>query len=255
MKGSLSWKATRALRLLRDQSMALITKLRSGSAESLVTGTVTASDSGSDLIKKIFDERYYLEQSPSLGNTAISPLEHYQTIGWRDGRNPHPLFDTTWYLKNNPDVAALGCEPLEHYCSDGWRKGLSPGPFFDSKWYLRAYQDVGESGIEPLNHYLRYGIRGGRFPRSIDKELAQLFDRNFARWADRHCTRSLSGTTERQRIHSDRETAIDDLSEALAAAAAASTPEVSILVVAHEKVGPTITSVTAILRSKPRSSF
>ena len=183
-------------------------------------------------------------------------MEHYQTIGWREGRNPHPLFDTTWYLKNNPDVAASGCEPLEHYCRDGWRKGLSPSPFFDSKWYLRAYQDVAESGIEPLHHYLRYGIREeGRFPRSIDNELAELSDRNFARWVDRHCTRLLSERTGDLRIHSDRETAVNDLRDALATAPVESTPEVSILVVAREHVGPTITCVTAILRSKPRSPF
>ena len=209
----------------------------------------------SDLLKEIFDEHYYLAQSPSLKTAAISPLEHYQTTGWRDGRNPHPLFDTAWYLKNNADVAALGCEPLEHYCSDGWRKGLSPGPLFDSKWYLRAYQDVAESGVEPLGHYLRYGIREGRFPRSIDKELAGLSDRDFARWADRHCTRFLSQTTEEQRLHPDRETAINDLREALAAAAVELPPKVSIIVAARDRVTSTITSVTAILLSKPRSPF
>ena len=232
------WRAARPLRVLKAQCIALIAKLQRRVPQiALPTGTtIPKANPVSDFLKEIFEEHYYLEQSPSLKNTAISPLEHYQTIGWREGRNPHPLFDTTWYLKNNPEVAALGCEPLEHYCRDGWRKGLSPSPFFDSKWYLRAYQDVAESGIEPLNHYLRYGIREeGRLPRSIDKELAELTDRNFARWADRHFTRLLSERTGDLRIHPDRETAVNDLRDALATAAVESAPEVSILVAARER--------------------
>ena len=222
---------------LRALGIALTDKLQKRVPKAgLTTGTtIPKANPVSDLLNEIFDEHYYLAQSPSLKTAAISPLEHYQTTGWRDGRNPHPLFDTAWYLKNNADVAALGCEPLEHYRSDGWRKGLSPGPLFDSKWYLKAYQDVAESGVEPLGHYLRYGIREGRFPRSIDMELAGLSDRDFARWADRHCTRFLSQTTEEQRIHPDRETAINDLREALAAAAVELPPKVSIIVAARDR--------------------
>ncbi len=216
---------------------------------------VPESDSDSNLIKAIFDERYYLEQIPSLASTGIPALQHYQTIGWREGRNPHPLFDTGWYLKNNPDVAALGGEPLEHYCRYGWCEGFCPGPLFDSVWYLKTYQDVASAAMEPLTHYLQHGIGDGRFPRSIDKELAELPDRNFARWAAEHCTAFLSLTIKRELIQPLRNTAIKELSEALAAARIEKVPDVSVIVVANNRLDSTLVGVTAVLMSTPRRSF
>ena len=294
IKTSLSWRVTWPLRVLRDEGMAFVNKLRhwaqplrgtlttaiavpeSDSDSNLIKaifderyypeqtpslGTLTTaiavpeSDSDSNLIKAIFDERYYLEQTPSLVSAGILALQHYQTIGWREGRNPHPLFNTGWYLKNNPDVAALGCEPLEHYCRYGWCEGLCPGPLFDSVWYLKAYQDIANAGMEPLTHYLQHGIAEGRFPRSIDKELAELPDRHFARWAAEHCTRFLSQTFERELIEPLRKTAIKELGEALVAARIEKVPDVSVIVAAHNKLDFTLSGVTAVLMSSSRRSF
>ena len=155
--------------------------------------------------------------------------------------------------KNYPDVAALGREPLEHYCKQGWRKGLSPSPFFDSAWYLRAYQDVADAEMEPLTHYLQHGIRECRFPRSIDKELGELKDERFARWAAEHCARFLSRGMKTEQP--TREAAIEQLSKALAAAPTEKAPEVSIIVAAQNEVEFTASTVTSVLLSLPRRSF
>ena len=46
---------------------------------------------------------------------GINPLHHYETIGWKEGRDPSYGFDTLGYLAGNPDVAAAGMNPLDHY--------------------------------------------------------------------------------------------------------------------------------------------
>jgi hypothetical protein len=157
----------------------------------------------------------HLERNPTVAAAGAEPLKHHLDHGWKDRPEAHPLyplFDPAWYLEQNPEVASAGLDPFHHYISRGWREGSCPGPLFDSVWYLKAYQDVADAGMEPLNHYLQHGIREGRFPRSIDKELAELADQNFARWASEHCTCFLSQTREKELGERLRKTAIKDLS-------------------------------------------
>ena len=59
----------------------------------------------------------------------VDPLQHFNTVGWKEGRDPNAFFDTSGYLATYADVKASGANPLEHY---------------------------------PLVHYLQYGIYEGR---------------------------------------------------------------------------------------------
>jgi len=73
-------------------------------------------------------------------------------------------FDAAWYLSRYPDVQGPKGDAVNHYCSVGWKEGRFPNPLFDSRWYLAKYADVREAGENPLIHYLRHGAEEGREP-------------------------------------------------------------------------------------------
>jgi GT2 family glycosyltransferase/glycosyltransferase involved in cell wall biosynthesis len=203
----------------------------------------------------LFDVRYYLEKNPSVASEGISPFQHYRTIGWRKGLDPNPFFDTRWYLERNPEVVSLGVDPLEHYYKYGWRQGLPPSPHFDSAWYLKAYPDVAQAEMEPLMHYLKSGLVEGKFPRSLDREIAELPNRSLAKWIDECCTQFLSSSTGKEFPEAPRETLITNLSHALAARRSENPPDVSIIVPVHNNVDFTLISVASVLMSDPQRSF
>lgn len=112
--------------------------------------------------KKRFDSQWYLEKYQDVKISKMSPEEHYERHGRREGRFPHPptfidyilafpfithnfikvfakkiyfnIFlnsirvDEKWYLKNNPDVVASGIPAREHYIHCGRAEGRSPCP-------------------------------------------------------------------------------------------------------------------------------
>jgi ubiquinone/menaquinone biosynthesis C-methylase UbiE/glycosyltransferase involved in cell wall biosynthesis len=197
MSSSLSWILTRPLRVLRDAVAATVKKVKRrdspppestdgpsntgrktdpGSPLESVAGSSNArleTDPGAELLLTIFDESHYLKQVPSAAESGITPLEHYRTIGWRKGHNPHALFDVGWYLSENRDVDEAGAEPLLHYLEQGWKEGRNPHPLFDVKRYLAENTDVAQAGIEPLCHYCEYGRKDGRYIHPapfVDKE-------------------------------------------------------------------------------------
>ena len=94
---------------------------------------------------------------------ASIALDHFNTFGWHEGRDPNALFDTSGYLAVNQDVAAAGVNPLDHYHQSGWQEGRDPSADFDTTLYLIHNPDVAAAGIDPLQHYLQFGI--GRRPR------------------------------------------------------------------------------------------
>ena len=69
------------------------------------------------LIRKsgLFDEKYYLLRYPDVRFADVDPLQHYLTIGWKEGRSPSAQFDIDAYLQNNADVKSSGINPLVHY--------------------------------------------------------------------------------------------------------------------------------------------
>ena len=73
-----------------------------------------------------------------------------------------PLFDASYYLAQNPDVKAAGVDPLQHFETYGWREGRDPSLLFSDAKYLAAYADVKAAGVDPLLHYRNYGQGEGR---------------------------------------------------------------------------------------------
>jgi hypothetical protein len=47
------------------------------------------------------------------------------------------LFDEGWYRATYPDVERSGMDAIEHYLSVGAREGRNPGPLFDTAYYAR----------------------------------------------------------------------------------------------------------------------
>ena len=113
----------------------------------------------------VFDAAWYLEAYPDI--VGVDPLTHYSSIGWAEGRKPHPLFDTEWYLTTYPDVEASGQNPLAHYLETGWRERRQPNPLFHTRWYLDSNPDISKADIDPLTHYIRSGADEGRHPHPV----------------------------------------------------------------------------------------
>jgi len=78
------------------------------------------------------------------------------------GRNISALFDTSYYLTQNPDVRAAGVDPLLHFETYGWKEGREPSLVFSDAKYLAANPDVKAAGVNPLLHYLSFGQSEGR---------------------------------------------------------------------------------------------
>ena len=109
-----------------------------------------------------FDPDFYKAQNPDVAAAGVDPLNHFRTVGWREGRDPNPYFDTKGYLATYGDVAAAGVNPLDHYNANGWREGRDPSAWFDTSSYLDANPDVRAAGVNPLQHFLANGQFEGR---------------------------------------------------------------------------------------------
>ncbi|MEM0910613.1 MAG: hypothetical protein AAGJ37_06535 [Pseudomonadota bacterium] len=72
---------------------------------------------------RYFDSKWYLRQYPDVSRLNDSPIDHYVTFGWKEGRNPSPKFNTNRYLYNNPDVTRSGINPLDHWIIFGKKEG------------------------------------------------------------------------------------------------------------------------------------
>jgi seryl-tRNA(Sec) selenium transferase len=114
----------------------------------------------------LFDTSHYLSQNPDVADADVNPLEHFNAHGDSEGRSPNPLFDAAFYLQQNPDVAEAGINPFEHFLSFGASEGRDPSPFFDMSFYNEQNPDVTEAGVNPLTHFLSSGQEEGRAPNA-----------------------------------------------------------------------------------------
>jgi GT2 family glycosyltransferase/glycosyltransferase involved in cell wall biosynthesis len=108
----------------------------------------------------LFDEQWYRNGGPPFDGDAY---EHFGTVGWREGRDPHPLFDVAYYLRQAPDLVDGDENPLEHYDRVGSSLGLDPHPLFETAFYLGRYEHL-VGAANPLAHYLKTGAQNGLDP-------------------------------------------------------------------------------------------
>jgi 4-hydroxybenzoate polyprenyltransferase len=123
------------------------------------------------------DADWYLTQYPQAA-AYVSPAEHYDRVGWHQGKDPNPNFSTTLYLRANPDIAAAQINPLIHYLTRGRREGralvepeaawnpagvLTAPEGVDAQWYLARYPETA-SFVSAAAHYAYHGWREGKDP-------------------------------------------------------------------------------------------
>lgn len=98
---------------------------------------------------------------------AIDPAD-------RELLNQSPLFDGAWYAVHHADVEASALSPAEHYLSIGGPLGYLPGPEFDAHGYLERNNDVAMAGANPLLHFIRFGEKEGRVGRKAARMPSSL---------------------------------------------------------------------------------
>lgn len=138
-------------------------------------GTINVNDGNPE-----FDTVYYMTHNLDVFHANVNALDHFNTSGWHEGRDPNALFSVNQYLDANPDVKASGMNPLEHYHQTGWHEGRDPGADFDTTLYLIHNPDVAAAGIDPLAHYLASGKAEGRVAyQAIGQSITGGFDAEY----------------------------------------------------------------------------
>ena len=98
-------------------------------------------------------------QSTGASDTFAFARQHFDTDGWKEGRDPNAVFDTKGYLAAYGDVAAAGINPLGHYDTYGWEgRPRSLPPTSTARNTLQVNGDVAQAGLNPMQHYLQYGL-------------------------------------------------------------------------------------------------
>ncbi len=64
--------------------------------------------------KKFFDAKWYLAENPDLKGIDIPLVEHFLSIGWKEGRDPSPYFNMKAYLAKHPEILPISMNPLIH---------------------------------------------------------------------------------------------------------------------------------------------
>lgn len=111
-------------------------------------------------LEVLFDPVDYASRNAGRLAPGEAPLEHFLSVGLRQGLSPHPLFDAPWYAAKHGVSAAES--PFLHFVTHGEPAGLAPGPCFDVAWYRRTNPDVAAAGVNSLVHYVEFGRGEGR---------------------------------------------------------------------------------------------
>lgn len=81
------------------------------------------------LVEAHLDQDWYLSTYPKVAQSGVSPVMHYLTIGWIEGKDPTPDFSTSFYLNSNSDIRRQGINPFVHFLKHGknekWRRSAS----------------------------------------------------------------------------------------------------------------------------------
>ena len=123
-----------------------------------------------------FDQTYYLQKNPdvlaAVARGETTAVQHFNTFGWKEGRNPNDTFDVNFYLTKNADVLAAGVNPLTHFTQFGAAEGRSPSASFvtaanfDTKTYAAKNPDLAAAGVVTASqlyaHFATFGFDENR---------------------------------------------------------------------------------------------
>jgi hypothetical protein len=124
---------------------------------------------------RLVDDLFYYSHNHDVWTAHADADLHYNTVGWKEGRDPNAFFGTHEYLAINADVKAAGVNPLGHYDTHGWIEGRIPSLAFGTREYLAANPDVAAAHVDPLLHFLAIGASEGRRPE-LPSDLVRGFD-------------------------------------------------------------------------------
>ena len=166
---------------LQDLGLRIVISGPDGSDTLVATEHLRFSDGTIHVVdgSALFDTVYYQRTNLDVFHAGIGALTHYNSVGWREGRDPNAYFDSSWYLAVNPDVRASGINPLQHYEQTGWREGRDPAPNFDVRLYLKNNPDVAAAGMDPLLHFLQFGQAEGRVASPAIGTASSGFDAQY----------------------------------------------------------------------------
>lgn len=120
------------------------------------------------MVAQAFDAEFYLAANPDVAAEGVDPLEHFLTLGWREGRDPTRDFSVDDYLELNPEIAAAGLNPFAHYLASGQAEG-------ESDRHRLGFRQQVIARLKPMSERLAAAERrAGRSPvgRSGDLETA-----------------------------------------------------------------------------------
>lgn len=167
---------------------------------------------------KIFDPRFYREQSPDVAATGANMFAHYICWGRGEGRlssadlrrnkpveaeesvlskasenssasvefrnreliKASGLFDVAVYRRQCPELSAE-IDEIDHYMKVGEKMNLLPSFKFDPEFYGAHNPDVSSSGRNLLVHYINHGLAEGRLNvpfRDLIKSLDESLNQN-----------------------------------------------------------------------------
>lgn len=66
-----------------------------------------------------FDKEFYEDTYTDVGESELSPIEHYMTIGAKQDYNPSEHFNAHFYQLANPEYLLSTPNPLKHYLLEG----------------------------------------------------------------------------------------------------------------------------------------
>ena len=123
----------------------------------------------------MFDCKFYTFCNPELSETSHRNLkEHFDSIGWKEGRDPSAKFNMAAYIQQNIDVAKAKINPLAHYLKFGKKEGRQ---IFLSSWNWKANVLIPENDLIIYRPWIDvYSLR-------LQKpELAELDDDTVLCW-------------------------------------------------------------------------
>jgi hypothetical protein len=122
-----------------------------------------AANAGKASAPGLLDREWYCERYADLVAAGLDPLQHYRSLGWREGRWPSPCFDRDWYRAQATEFGEVEGDPLLHYARHGEAQGRRPIAWFDPVWYRQAH--AVPDRMLALAHYLRHRCSGSVNPR------------------------------------------------------------------------------------------
>ena len=81
-----------------------------------------------EIVKDDFDENYYVSQYGDEISNELTPLHHFLSVGYKEGKNPNSEFVTSFYKNNYDDVKKSN--PFVHYLTKGQGRKIN---YFEEK--------------------------------------------------------------------------------------------------------------------------